>query len=183
MSDAKPQNPFVIDTERLDLEWARQPKLSRDSGAGEADARHEYNQAKTRLAVIEAQLAATRASIYLEIRSDPTKYDLREKPTVDEVEAAVLCSKGYQAGLAAVHGASAAVNDAHHALDLAEANRIAITHDRRKALENYVQLLAINYVCEREPKPLSEAAQQTLRSRERRSAFGTGIDDNDRTSD
>ena len=161
MADDKPASPFTIDTARLDLEWARQPKLSRDAGVDEADARHAYNQAKARLAVVEARMA-------LEIRRNYEKYDFDKKPTKDEAKAAVVLCPEYQE-------AEAAVNLAKRDLDYAEAYKVAITHDRRKALENYVELLALNYVCEREPKPLSPNAQRFISRRERREAI-TGID-------
>jgi hypothetical protein len=172
----KPQNPFVIDTARLDIEWARQPKLSRDCGTDEADAQHEYNRAKTNVAVHEAKLKATHARLYLSIRRDPEQFDLREKPTVDEVEAAVLIHTDYMTALQNVFEAMAEMNDRQRELDIAKAYTVAITHDRRKMLENYVQLLSMDYVCEREPRPLSENAKRTLRDRNRRTEFGEGTD-------
>ncbi len=157
-------NPFVIDLNDLAGEWQRQPKHSRDAGVREADARHEHTQAKAALAVVAARL-------YLRIRSDPEGYDLRAKPTKDEIDAAVTVHEDH---LAAVHR----VNEAQYVWDLAKADTVAFI-DRRKALENEVELLALNYRSETEPRVLSEDAGRVLARRQRGRTYGEGIDLND----
>ncbi len=156
------RNPFQIDLNDLAGEWQRQPGYSRDAGHREAEARHRHTLAKTELAVIDARL-------YLRIRSAPDEYDLRDKPTKDEIEAAV-----------AVHAdhirAQTAVNEAQYHWDIAKADTVAFI-DRRKALENEVQLIALNYWSEAEPQALSDGAVKTLQSRQRRRVLGDGIED------
>lgn len=157
-------NPFIIDLNDLAGEWQRQPGYSRDAGRREADARHAHTCAKAELSVIDARL-------YLAIRSDPEAYDLRDKPTKDEIEAAV-----------SVHGdhiaAVTRVNRAQYEWDIAKADTVAFI-DRRKALENEVELIALNYFSETEPRAASESARRVIDSRRRANTLGDGIDPND----
>lgn len=158
MADA-PANPFLIDDSDLVEEWGRQPGLMRRAGHDEAEARHLYNQAEARKKVVWARF-------YLAIRSDPTKFDLREKPTTDEIEAAVELEKDYQKVVAEV-------NQLKYELDLATADTTAMI-DRRKALERKVELLSLNYHSEREPRPVSAAARDEIESRIRKRSRGGG---------
>jgi hypothetical protein len=144
------QNPFDIDENDLATEWRRQPGLSREAGAAEADARHAHAQAKARLAVVEARLR-------LAVRRNPGKYGLPEKPTVDAVNDTVTLEDDYAAAVRAV-------DEAKHAVDLLSTNTVAMV-DRRKALENLVQLLSLNYYAEQEPKAKTLAARDEISRR------------------
>jgi len=132
-----PKSPFDIDPRRLDLMWIRQPQLARAAGVREADARHAHAQAKARLDVTSAQLT-------LEIRKAPGTHDLRDKPTADEIAAAVTVDKRYQDALTAL-------NRRKYELDVASADTTAFV-DRRKALENLVELMKLEFHSEREPR-------------------------------
>lgn len=132
-----PKSPFDIDPKRLDLMWLRQAQLARAAGVREADARHAHAQAKARLDVISAQLT-------LEIRKNPGAHDLRDKPTADEVAAAVTVDKRYQDALTAL-------NRRKYDLDVASADTTAFV-DRRKGLENLVELMKLEFHSEREPR-------------------------------
>ena len=138
-------DPFQIDPHALDRELLKQPGMTRDAGEAEADARHAHDQAKARLAVTEARLA-------LAVRKNPSRYDLRDKPTVDEIEAAVVCTKEYQ-------DAQREVIEAKYRLDVRAAHAMAQI-DRRKAVERLVDLIALNYYAEREPKPHTEGGRE-----------------------
>lgn len=129
-------SPFDIDQNRLDREWISQPGKARAAGVREADARHVHAQAKAKLDVVASRLALT-------IRKTPGAYELRDKPTADEVEAAVTLQPGFQAALKEL-------NEAKYALDVASADTTAYV-DRRKALEGLVELLGMDYQSEREP--------------------------------
>lgn len=131
------KSPFDIDARRLDKMWIEQPKLARAAGVREADARHAHAQAKARLDVIGAQLT-------LEIRKNPGAHDLRDKPTTDEIAAAVTVDKRYQDALTAL-------NRRKYELDVATADTTAFV-DRRKALERLVELTALEFHSEREPR-------------------------------
>lgn len=161
MADAKRTNPFDIDLNDLAGEWQRQPGYSRAAGLREADARHEHTHAKTVLAVTDARL-------YLEIRNDPAGHGLRDKPTKDEIDAAVTTHQEHC-------DAVLAVNNAQYAWDVAKADTVAFI-DRRKALENEVELLALNYRSEAEPRALSEEAQRVVSARQRTRVLGDGIE-------
>jgi hypothetical protein len=157
-------NPFVIDLANLHEEWRSQPQYARQAGIRKAEAKRTVMAAKVKLKVVEARKM-------LAIRDDPESYDLPGKPTKDILEAAVIVSTEYMAALTEL-------NQAEYELDIAEADVIAFI-DRRKALENEVELLALDFYNEREPKPLSEAGKRTLESRQRRRTLGDGIDPDD----
>ena len=135
---ADEHDPFEIDPRALDAEWIRQPALARAAGRREAEARDAHSRAK-------AALDVARAKARLAVRRAPGAYFLRDKPTVDEIEAAVEVSDDVQAAVAAV-------NAAKFELDVAGADVVAYV-DRRKALEGLVDLLAMDYQTGREPSP------------------------------
>ena len=141
------QNPFQIDNARLDDEWRRQPGLSREAGRREADAKHAHAQARARLAVTAARMS-------LAIRKAPEKFGLRERPNNDEVAAALEVSPEYQ-------DAVREVDEAKLAEDYAKADTVAFV-DRRKALENLVELLRLDYFAEQEPRPLSAETRRRM---------------------
>jgi hypothetical protein len=159
--EEKPYNPFVIDENDIGGEWLRQPKLMRKAGHTEADAQHEYNQAKSRVEVVRARL-------WLAIRKNPLAYELREKPTEEDVKAAVFAHDDYQQAVREM-------NDAKHYADLCSADTVAMI-DRRKALERRVELLSLNYFSEKEPHAPTEEARDLIDSHRKHSIRGGGDD-------
>lgn len=157
MPSDQPINPFTIDERRLDTEWLQQASHARDAGHREADARHEHAQAKARL-----EIAA--AKIKLAIRRAPEKYDLPDKPNIDQVDCTLLMQKEYQDLLDEV-------NVSKRDLDYATADTNAFL-DRRKALERLVELLSLNYGCDRAPVAPTPAARETIEGRRRRAVRG-----------
>ena len=145
----KRMDPFQIDPHKLHEELLRQLGLTRDAGKQEADARHVHDQAKARLAVVEARLS-------LAIRTNPGKFNLREKPTVDEIGAAVLLQPEHDK-------ATRELSDARYGMDICSTASVAMV-DRRKALECLVRLLELNYYSEREPT-LSPAGRERMERR------------------
>lgn len=160
------QNPFVIDASRLDLEWLRQAQLARAAGRQHADAEHALAQAK-------AVLTVTKARVLLEVRKQPEVFGLRPKPNEAEVDAAVDLD-------ARVTTALEAYQTAERDVGYAKADVIAFV-DRRKALENYVRLLELDYVSEREPRPVGERARQNYQNDQRRDVLGGGVEIGDDT--
>lgn len=158
------KNPFEIDQFNLDDEWRAQPGLSRAAGRREADARHVLAQANANLSVVAARMA-------LAIRRAPEKYSLRDKPNNDEVTAALESTPEYQQAVKEA-------GDAQLALDYAKADTVAFV-DRRKALENLVELLRLDYYSDTEPRPLSGETAQRMRQQNRDSVrrSGAGADD------
>lgn len=140
-------NPFEINPNNLDGEWIRQPGLSRAAGRREADARHAASQAKARLAVVGARLARS-------IRGAPEKFGLPDRPTIDAVAATVEVQPEYQQAVKDL-------DDAELAVAYAKADTTAFV-DRRKALENLVELLRLDYFSEQEPKPLSGETRRRM---------------------
>jgi len=152
---------FKIDESKLDREWVIQPQLQRQVGEEEADAQHVLNQKKAEFDVICARLS-------LAIRSDPEKYGIGKKPTIGEVDHALTLERDYQAGLTQL-------NLAKYQLDVAGAKKTAMI-DRRKALENLVQLLSLNYYSEREPRTKSYDGPRRMSDAERHEVRGDGVD-------
>lgn len=156
-------NPFVIDHANLDKEWIRQATLSRAAGRREADAKHEHAQAKAALDVVCARLR-------IDIRERPELYGFKGKPTVDQVESALVLRPEYA-------DAVREVNLAKRDADYANADTIAFI-DRRKGLERLVELLALDYYAEKEPQALSRGArEQADRLQQRAARSGIHIDD------
>lgn len=153
---AERKNPFLIDLNDLAGEWQQQPGLAREAGRRLADAKHAQAQAEAALAVVKARL-------YLAIRNDPTKFDLRAKPTGDEVDAAVMLEKTYA-------DAVTRVNLSAYETEIAKADTVAFV-DRRKALENVVELMTLDYHNEREPRAVSDEARRVIDTRRRRNAI------------
>lgn len=143
--DLDQHDPFEIDRARLDVEWLGQPRLSRE--AGRRRARAALVQARA-----EAARKLTKARLYLAVRGQPGAYGLRDKPTVDEVDAAVEAHDDYAAAVATAL-------DAQHELDVADADVTAYI-DRRKALESLVQLTALNYATEKAPVAKTRSAPE-----------------------
>lgn len=146
------QDPFQIDPRDLGSEWIRQPRLMRAAGRREADARHDHAQAKARVGVVAARLR-------LKIRQDPGSYGLREKPTVDEIESCLELQKEYR-------NAVDEMNESKKDLDYAETDTVAFI-DRRKALENLVELLGLEYRSEKEPSTRSASGREEAERRVR----------------
>lgn len=145
------ESPFAIDPARLDRELLRQPQMSAAAGRREAQARHEHAQAKARLGVAEARLKAQEARARIAIRAAPTNYGLMEKPTVDDVLAAVAIHDWVQTAQAAVEAATVEVAEALFAVEVAKADVTAYL-DRRKSIEGMIELLQLDYWAEREPR-------------------------------
>lgn len=141
-----PENPFSIDEGRLDDEWRKQSRVSRAGGVREADARHEYNKAKSRVKVVRAQML-------LAVRRAPHLHGLRDKPNESEVDAAVEMTKEVQDADGAMHAAE-------HALDIATAEKFALGVDRREALRGLTDLLHLNYFS-MEPRDATSRAAAT----------------------
>lgn len=157
-------DPFAIDENNLDEEVIRQPQLTRKVGVSEADARHAYAKAKAKLDVVAAQLA-------LRVRLKPDDYGLPAKPTVDSIEATVVVQESYQKMLSEM-------NEAKYALDIASVEVTACL-DRRKMLEERIQLLTLDYHAEREPQGRTPAARTKMAEMTRRNVRGDGITLND----
>lgn len=146
-----PSNPFSIDPHDLDGEWLIQAKLTRKAGIREADARHDHAQAKARLDVLWGKL-------WREVLKNPELYDLAEgkKPTEDTIKATIAVQPSY---IAAVD----AVNDAKRDLDYCSSDTTAFI-DRRKTLENLVDLVALEYYSTQEPQAKTPKAHEAMKN-------------------
>jgi hypothetical protein len=150
----KPKNPFEINPNELDQELIHQASLTRRVGLEEADAKHAYNQAKSRLDVIEARLK-------LKVKQDPESYGLdTSKPTVQDIQAAVIATEEYQKAVAVME-------QARFCLDIASVDTTAAL-DRRKMLERFVEILSLDYWAEREPRVRTEGARDMIEQTRRR---------------
>ncbi len=159
------ENPFVIDEGDLGGEWLRQAQLMRQVGRTEADAKHESAMAKVNLEVVAARLT-------IAIRNNPGEYDLNDRPNKEQVEAAVTLQPEYQK-------AQKQYLEADHYAALCHADTTAMI-DRRKALENRVELLKLNYYSEdAEPVARSPEGRQIAKTLRQKSTRGGGFDDVD----
>lgn len=120
---------FELDRNNLDIEWEKQPKLYHRFAYKLANARQTLEEAKARMELVEASLG-------LDMRNNPEKYDLPK--TADKtIEAAVLVHPKYQR-------AKKGWIEAKHRVDLLDAAVKTLDH-RKKALENEVSLFLADY--------------------------------------
>lgn len=150
---------FEIDKNQLDLEWQRQPGLFHKYATQLADAKREFEQAKTATDVA----AANADSI---IRETPAKFGI-EKVTEAAVKAAVVSHPGYARAVAKMH-------EARHAVDILQAAVTTLDH-RKKALENLVDLRLADYFSE--PRARGNAAADMAARVERRTRRPMDNDD------
>lgn len=153
--DVADRNLFTIDPDRLDREWADMPGQTRKVGYAEADADFAASRAKSFADVTYARLE-------LAARREPVKFGLGDAPTNPAVKAAVEMHADYQAAVEALHRAE-------YALKIAKAETAAMA-DKRRGLENMVELKRIEYYGEREPKPLSAGAAEVVSAARKRAA-------------
>ena len=153
----KTPNRFKIDENKLDREWIDQPTLFYRSARRLAKARKDHEDAKALLALTEAELAR-------DIRRDPEMFGLPAKaPANDIVEKTTLLQSEYTV-------ARDSVILAKYKVDILQAAVDTLEHKKR-ALENLVHLLAINF---RSEPVAPKAARDYTEKAERKEAFGGG---------
>jgi hypothetical protein len=121
--------PFELSLDNLDQAWLEQPNLMFQAMEQLADAKVEYEQLKSQLDVVNADIAQ-------KVRLHPMKYG-HEKVTEKIVDECVTISEAYKKALAEV-------NEAKHLVDMSQAYVTAYDH-RKKALEKLVDLHAQGY--------------------------------------
>lgn len=120
-------NPY-----KLDEEWLEQAKLFFSFAADLADVKMVHDKAKANLELVEAELDR-------EIRSDPAKYNI-DKVTETSIKNAVITRSRYQKAQEELITARYDVAIHQAAVDAMD--------QRKKALENMVQLDGRNYYAE-----------------------------------
>lgn len=143
---------FELDKHNLDVEWENQPKLYWQSAENLASARAEYERAKTEKELVEAELSK-------EIRSNPAVFGL-EKVTENAIKETMVTTDKYKK-------AAGDLIERMHTKDLYEAE-IYTLDNRKKALENLVQLHLANYFSS--PK-VPDKAGEVMKRVERDSGF------------
>lgn len=158
------ENPFVINERDLGGELLKQASLARQAGRDVAEARHAFNQAKARLAVIEAKLK-------LRVKTVPEKFGLPDNPTIEDIKAAMIAHPDHQ-------NATRELHEAQYVLDIAKADNTAMI-DRRKGLQEKVELLKIEYYSEKDGYIPDKGLREEVESRRRQDVLGGGIKDDD----
>lgn len=123
---------FAIDKDRLDEEWVNQPLLYYKYAMKLADAREDFERAKARKDVVEAELDAA-------IRRDPPAFGL-EKITEDALKKAIIRQRRYTE-------AQEELIKARHSMDVLEVKVNTLDHKKR-GLEKLVDLWAREYFSE-----------------------------------
>ncbi len=132
MSKKKTMEPEIlhIDKHLLDEEWVNQPKLYFEYASELAQARMELEEVKAEFDVVKAETD-------LNIRSNPTDYELPEKTTEVMIGKALILTDEYAA-------AQKDVFTVKHRVDILSGAVTALDH-RKKALENLVDLHGRSY--------------------------------------
>ena len=145
---------FDLNPNRLDTEWLDQARRYHEHALKYADARRDYEQAKTELALAESEAR-------LKVRRNPAVYGLDDtRPTVDSIKDCAMIQPE-------VREAARSLADAGHEVDVHKAAVDALSH-RKAALENLVKLRLSDYYSE-PSKPA--AARDDLRRMERDKLF------------
>jgi hypothetical protein len=124
------EQDILIDPDRLDAEWLRQPKLFSHYGQLHAKAKAAADRAKESLDLARAEVDAM-------IRKAPEKFGLGEKLTEAACSATILRHPTYRAALDLFHSTREAEGIAFAAIR-------ALDH-KKDALENLVRLHASEY--------------------------------------
>ena len=159
---ANSNDEFQIDPRRLDEEILNQARATRAAGVRAADAKHAASQAKSKLDVTEARLR-------FQAKRFPDRFDLPDKPTVQDVAASVQMHKEYQS-------AEQELLKAKWEQDLADAD-VSAHIDRRKMIERYVELLQIDWRSEMEVKGSTPEVRGRVDEVRRRAVRGSPDDD------
>jgi len=121
---------FDIDMNQLDVEWLRQPRMFFTTAEALAEARRDFEQAKSELDLTDAELDKA-------IRANPEEYGLPQKTTETMISKTIIACENHTA-------ASDEIQMKKHRVDVLQAAVTALDH-RKKALENLVQLHGQNY--------------------------------------
>lgn len=151
-----------INPDELDREWLHQPNLALEFHDKLADAKLRLDEKTSALRVTEAELAKA-------IRKRPEDYDL-DKLTEAALKETVLLQPEYADDVAAMQEAS-------HRVDLLRGTVAAIS-DRRRSLENLVELHLAGYYAEPRAKKRSKTEVDELRA-SRFAKYGKRKEDKD----
>ena len=133
-----------IDLNNLEEEWFLFPKRFFIVSKELADARNEVQNAEIDLELKKAELKETEAKVGLDIQKDPSKYDLKGKPTVGAISSCSLCARDYKNSQQAYFDAKKEVGKAWNKVNHIQA--LLNSLDKVKsALENHVRLHGQNY--------------------------------------
>lgn len=135
------ENILSIEIDALDDEWQNQPKLYGQYATKLANARKDYDAAKSNLELVEAEL-------YDSIQKNPDRYKL-EKTTEKAIANTILTQEKYKKE-------KQNLLNRKHTVDLLAAVVSGLDH-KKKALEKLVDLRLADYFSEPKPKSRSSA--------------------------
>lgn len=133
-----------IDIHRLEEEWPLQTKMYRYFADKVAEARYSHDTAKTDKELAEAELKRVTAKLDRLVRAQPAEYGLSGKTTESGISNIIILQKRYQTAQLAIFEAQRKINDAKHALDVADVAVRTLDH-RKAALEDLVRLRLASY--------------------------------------
>ena len=151
--EAVPDDLLFIDKHNLDNEWIEQPKLFNRFSVAAADAKRKRDKAYAELKIVTSET-------YLDVRTNPSDYDLEGKPTEGMVNNAVGCSD-------AVKDAQRDHRTAQYQYDILQGSCEAL-NQRCKALENLVKLHGQDYFSEPRIRKDDKEAVEELNKRKAR---------------
>jgi len=157
---------FEIDKNGLDEEWVNQQRNYAKSARAMADAREELERAKASEEVSKDELKLVDAELELDIRKNPSKFDL-DKVTEGAVEKAVIIQERHRIALKETYKARNERIKAQHAYDIYQAE-VYTLNNKKSAIESLVQLRLSDYFSE--PR-LKGAAGEEMKEAEENKAF------------
>lgn len=134
---------FEIDKNRLDEEWVNQQRNYNKAAHDMADAREALERAKASEEVTNDELKFVEAEIELEIRKNPSKFDL-EKVTEEAIKKTVIVQEKRTKALRETYKARSARIKAQHFYDICQADVFTL-NNKKSAIESLVALDGRNY--------------------------------------
>lgn len=150
-----------IDEGALDQECLKHPRRVLRWVLLEADAKQE-------VALAKAKLDLVRTRVRRAARLDPAAFQLKDKPTVDDLAEAVALAPEVQEATAALNAAEGHADQVRGV--------VSALHEKRRAIERLVELRQIDYYAEPRPKVPGGAMQEGVK-RAARGPVGRKDDD------
>lgn len=145
MSELNYEKDVTINEDALDVDWLEQPRLMIRYSRYAAECRYEYEQAKTNVDVVKAELDK-------QVRNNPSEFGI-EKPTEGAINSAIQASEKFQEAQKALH-------QAQYDLNVAQA-AVKSIDGKKDALENLVRLHGQQYFAgPKVPRDLSKEWEQ-----------------------
>ncbi len=163
---------FRITLTHLEEDWFIHAEGTYEYAIQAVDARDDLNRAKAAYETAENDLKAVAAEVRLAIKRRPEEFGLEAKPTVAEMDAAILVSTRYRDQQKEVYKARDKVNRLAHRLGELEV-AVRAMDNKKDGLEAALKLRGTAYFAE--PRACDEGSREVIRETKSKSTFGVPL--------